>query len=346
MTPGGQYLLRLGRVSLLWRPRALAVGLGALVLALGLALLLLGTGTMQLSPAQVLSVLSGSGQDPVANRILQYVRLPRLLTAACVGAALGMAGAAFQSISRNALGSPDVIGFTTGAATGAIALLVFGTPGAFDTAAAAVATGMLTALAVLVLSGRAGAGGGYRLVLIGIGVGAVLTGLNTLLLAKGALDRVMSAQLWLAGLLNARNWGHVWIAGTGLMLFAPVLVALSRRLAVLEMGEDMARQLGLPVASTRILTVVTAVGLTSLATAAAGPIAFIALATPQIARALSRSSDVPMVTGALCGAVLMLAADLISQAASFCLVMPIGLVTGSLGGAYLLLVLTRRDGLR
>lgn len=340
MIPGTRRVLRLGRASLLWQPRPLRVALILLLALLALAVILLGTGTMQLSPAEVLRALLGLSEDPVAARILHYVRLPRVLTAAAVGAALGLAGAAFQSISRNPLGSPDVIGFTTGAATGAIALLVSGAALAspFGTAAAAATSGMLTALAVLLLARR---GGGYRLVLIGIGVGAMLTGLNTLLLARGSLDRVMSAQLWLAGSLEARNWDHVRIALAGLILFAPVLAALSRRLALLEMGDDMARQLGLPVARTRGLAVLAAVGLTSLATAAAGPIAFIALATPQIARRLTRSPGLPLGTSALTGATLMLAADWIGQSAPAGLVLPIGLVTGALGGIYLLLVLTR-----
>lgn len=341
MTPGDRHVLRLGGASLLWRPRTLWLCLGMALAGLVLAAVLLGTGKLPLTPAQILAGLTGGGDDPVAARILQRVRLPRVLTAAAVGAALGMAGAAFQSISRNPLGSPDVIGFTTGAATGAITLLVFGSGAAFQTAIAAVASGMLTALVVLLLSRRGETGGGYRLVLIGIGVGAMLTGFNTLLLAKGGLERVMSAQLWLAGSLSARNWSHVGIALAGLAAFAPVLSVLSRRLAVLEMGEEMARQLGVPVARSRTLAVLAAVGLTSLATAATGPIAFIALATPQIARRLSRAPEPPLVTGALTGMTLLLAADWLSQSVSFGLVMPIGLVTGCLGGLYLLLVLGR-----
>lgn len=342
MTPGGRRLLRGAGLSLLWHPRSLRLCLILLLLGALAAMLLLGTGTLRLTPGEVLRSLLGQSPDPVAERILYRVRLPRVLTAAGVGAALGMAGAVFQSISRNALGSPDVIGFTTGAATGAIVQLVLGSGAAFGTALSAVASGMLTALVVLLLARRAGAGSGYRLVLVGIGVGAVLTGFNTMLLAKGGLDRVVSAQLWLAGSLNARNWGHVWIVAAGLALFAPVIAVLARRLALIEMGEDMARQLGLPVARTRNMLVLAAVGLTSLGTAATGPIAFIALAAPHIARRLGRSSDVPIFSAALTGMVLLLAADLLSQSAAEHLVLPIGLVTGSLGGLYLLFVLTSR----
>lgn len=197
--------------------------------------------------------------------------------------------------------------------TGAVAQLVFGSGTAFGTAMAAIGSGMLTALVVLLLARRDGAGSGYRLVLVGMGVGAVLTGINTMLLAKGGLDRVASAQLWLAGSLSARNWGHVWIVGVGLALFVPVVTVLGPRLKWMELGEDMARQLGLSVSRTRMSLVLAAVGLTSLSTAATGPIAFIALAAPQIARRLSRNGDVPLLSAALTGMVLVLTADFLSQ---------------------------------
>ena len=146
-------VVRWGACSFLWRPRPLAVGMALVVLAMVLGVLLLGTGTLSLSPAEVLDSLLGTGSNPAAERIVQRVRLPRVLTAVFVGASLGMAGAIFQSISRNALGSPDVIGFTTGAASGAIALIVLGDAGPLWTSLAAVLSGMATAAVVLALSG-------------------------------------------------------------------------------------------------------------------------------------------------------------------------------------------------
>jgi len=342
MRPGGRRLIRVGQVSILWQPRAVAVGALLLVALAVLAVILLGTGTLALSPAQILGALAGSGDGDVASKVINRVRLPRVLTAMAVGASLGMAGAVFQSLSRNALGSPDVIGFTTGAATGALVQIILIESDPIRTAAAAVASGMLTAIVVLLLARRGAAVGGYRLILVGIGVGATLAGINTMLMVVGDIDRTMSAQVWLAGSLNGRNWGHVWTALVGFCLFAPPVLMLSRRLGVMEMGEDMARQLGVGVSRSRFWLVLASVGLTSVATATTGPIAFIALAAPQIARKLTGSSDVPLVSGALTGAVLLLVADLIGQSAPFALYMPIGLTTGLLGGVYLLLVLTQR----
>ncbi|MBP5125749.1 FecCD family ABC transporter permease [Pseudomonas protegens] len=337
----GLKALRLGSLSLRWQPRTALVCAVLLVAMLLLWALLLGTGSLSLGPEQVLANLLGQGQDPTAQRVLQRVRLPRALTATLVGAALGMAGAIFQSISRNALGSPDVIGFTTGAASGAIVQIMLFDAGPLATSLAAVAAGLGTALLVLLLARNGHSSGGYRLVLVGIGVGASLSGLNSILLVSGNLDQAMFAQLWLAGSLNTRTWSHVLPAALGLLLIAPIALYHARRINLLEMGDATASQLGVAVEHTRLIMVLAAVGLTAIATAAAGPIAFIALAGPQLARRLTRSADVPLGSGALTGAVLLLAADLLSQRLAFHANLPIGLMTGLLGGFYLLWLLGR-----
>ncbi len=343
MRPAGTRSLRLGPWSWLWRPRSLWVGLALLAAGLALAVLLMGTGTIRLAPGQVLAGLLGTTEDPTIARVVQRIRLPRVLTALLVGAALGLSGAVFQSLSRNALGSPDVIGFTTGAATGAIAAIILFGAGALATALGAVGSGIATALAVLLLSRR---GGGYRLILVGIGVGTVLSGVNTMLMVMTHVDMAMSAQIWLAGSLAARSWPHVWTAVAGLALFAPPVLITARHLLLLEMGEDMAAQLGLRVGRARLVLVLAAVGLCSVATACTGPIAFIALAGPQIARRLTCAPGVPLVSGALTGAVLLLGADLLGQSPLWGLTSPIGLTTGLLGGLYLiaLIAMDRRPG--
>lgn len=321
----GLHALRLGSLSLRWRPRA---ALACLVLAgvgLALAAALLGTGSLALGPAEVFASLLGQGQDPTAQRIVQRVRLPRVLTACLVGAALGMAGAIFQSISRNPLGSPDVIGFTTGAASGAIVQIILFDAGPLATSLAALAAGLCTALAVVLLAPRR----------------ASLSGLNSLLLVTGNLDQAMYAQLWLAGSLNTRTWSHVVPAALGLLASVPLALYHGRRLEVLELGDASAAQLGVAVERVRLQMVLVAVGTTAIATAAAGPIAFIALAGPQLARRLTRSAGVPLLSGALMGAVLLLAADLLGQRLAYVANLPIGLMTGLLGGFYLLWLLLR-----
>ncbi|CAK9890589.1 MULTISPECIES: FecCD family ABC transporter permease [Pseudomonas] len=334
-------VLRLGRYSLRWRPRTALVCVLLALLVVGLAIVLLGVGSLPLTAREVLDSLLGGGANPTADRVIQRVRLPRALTALLVGGALGMAGAIFQSISRNALGSPDIIGFTTGAASGAIVQIILFDAGPLGTSLAAVLAGVGTALLVFVVSMRGRSTGGYRLVLVGIGVGAMLSGLNTVLLVTGDLDRAMSAQIWLAGSLNTRTWSHVLPAALGFIVIVPVVVCHARRIDLLEMGDDAASQFGIAPERTRLILVLTAVGLTAIATAAAGPIAFIALAAPQLARRLTGAPEVPLVSGALMGAVLLLGADLLSQRLAFNLNLPIGLSAGLLGGCYLLWLLSR-----
>ncbi|HEV2505051.1 MAG TPA: iron chelate uptake ABC transporter family permease subunit [Mesorhizobium sp.] len=334
--------LRVGGLSLHLRPRAALVCTALALTGLALGVLLLGTGTLHFSPSEVIDSLLGAGSNPTAERIVLRVRLPRLATAMLVGASLGMAGAIFQSLSRNALGSPDIIGFTTGAATGAILQIVLFDAGPLGVSLAAFASCIATAVAVLLLSMKHGTTGGYRLVLVGVGIGAILSGINTLLLVKGGLDQAAAAQLWLAGSLNTRTWAHVIPAAIGFAAIVPIVVLNARQTTLLEMGDDIASQLGVVPERTRLTMLMAAVGLTAIATAAAGPIAFVALAGPQLARRLTSSPGLPLLSGALMGAVLLLLADLVSQRAPFHVNMPVGLTTGMLGGLYLLWLLMRK----
>jgi iron complex transport system permease protein len=334
-------VLRLGRMSVRWRPRTALVCLALAAIALILAALMIAAGSLAFTPAQVMASLIGQEPDPLTQRVVTLIRVPRALTACLAGGALGMAGAIFQSISRNALGSPDIIGFTTGAATGALVQIILHHAGPVETSAAAVAGGMATAAIVFLLSLHGRRTGGFRLVLVGVGVGATLSGVNTVLLVMGDLDQAASAQLWLAGSLDTRTWSHVIPAALGFALVIPIVMIHARNLDLLEMGDDVASELGVPVERTRIMLVMAAVGLTSLATAAAGPIAFVALAAPQIARRLNATPSVPIVSGALMGMVLLMAADLVSQHLPMLANMPIGLTTSLLGGLYLLWLLAR-----
>ncbi|KAF1071790.1 MAG: Ferric enterobactin transport system permease protein FepG [Pseudomonas citronellolis] len=334
-------VLRIGQHSLRYRPRSLIAAGVLLGLCLLLGILLLGTGSLPIRPAEVLASLLGQGDGGTAQRIILRVRLPRVLTALLVGAALGAAGAIFQSISRNALGSPDIIGFTTGAASGAIVQIILFDAGPIAVALAAVGAGMATALLVFLLARQGRSSGGYRLVLVGIGVGATLSGLNQYLLVSADLDQAAFAQLWLAGSLNTRTWAHVVPAALGLLAILPVAACHARHLELMEMGDASASQLGVAVERVRLGMVLAAVGLTAIATAAAGPIAFIALAGPQLARRLTGSPGIPLFAGALMGATLLLLADWLSQHLAFAAHLPIGLVTGVLGGLYLLWLIAR-----
>lgn len=332
---------RLGRRSLVLQPRTWAATalLMLLVTLLGAGGLLYGR--MALAPGEVLAALLRQGDAGVASRIVLDIRLPRVLVAMFAGAALGISGALFQSVSRNVLGSPDVIGFTLGAATGAIAQIVLFDAGSAQVAMAAISGGLLTALMVYLLSLRDGTTGGYRLVLVGVGIGAILDAFNGLMLVKGNLDNAVVANLWRAGSLDARNWGHAMPLMVGVALLLPCVLLLCRRLEILELGDDLAHQLGLAVERTRLLAIVCGVLLAALATAAAGPIAFVALAAPQLAARLCGGGRLPLIPAAAMASCMLLVADLLTQMLPWRLNLPIGRMTGIVGGLYLMWLLTR-----
>ena len=211
-----------------------------------------------------------------------------LITAIGVGGSLGVAGAVFQTLSRNVLGSPDIIGFTTGAATAAVVQIVFFGGGVLQTAGAAVLGGMLTALLVYALARKDGVSGGLRLVLVGIGVGAMLSAVMSFLVVRADIDDATVVQQWTAGSLTGRGWPHAVSVAIAVGVLVPALVVVSRRVTMMEMGDDAASSLGISVERYRFAGILLAVALTGAATAATGPIAFVALAAPQIARRLAR----------------------------------------------------------
>ncbi|WP_328416093.1 iron chelate uptake ABC transporter family permease subunit [Micromonospora sp. NBC_00389] len=335
-TPGG--------LSLRFRPRALAVGAGAALLAAGLGLVAMGSGDYPMGPADVLRTLTGGG-TPAEHFIVNELRLPRLVTALLVGAALALAGTVFQSLVRNPLGSPDVLGFTQGASTGALVVVVLG-GGSLALAGAAVAGGLATGLLIYALAWRRGVHG-YRLILVGIGVAAILTGVNGYLLTRAPLMDAARAVLWLTGSLDGRGWAN---AGPLLVVTAVlgplVLVGCGPALRMMELGDDTASALGVPVRQLRLILLAAAVLLVSFAAAAAGPVSFVALVAPHVTKRLTRAPGPNLLPSMAVGAALLVGADLLAQRAFAGHQLPVGVVTGVIGGGYLvwLLAMERRAG--
>lgn len=340
-TPVAGDVWRVGPFSFCYQLSHIIVALVLLLLVCAFATYAMTLGKFNISLLQVVDAILGTGQGDVKDRIVLNIRLPKIMTGIFVGAALGISGAVFQSVSRNALGSPDVIGFTTGAATGAIAQIVLFDQGALEVALAAIIGGILTAIIVYLLAVKSGIVGGYRLILTGIGIGAILSALNSLMLVKGNLDNAMMANLWLAGSLHARTWMHVYPVLIGLMLLLPIVLVLKRGLSMIEMGDDIATQLGVRVERVRLSMIFAAVLLAAFATGAAGPIAFIALAAPQLVSLLRHSRALSIFSSALMGALLVLTADIFIHWLPFEASVPIGMMTGIIGGIYLIWLLTR-----
>jgi iron complex transport system permease protein len=335
-TPGG--------LSLRLDVRAVTVVGLLLLAALAASVVLIGTGDFPIPPADVLRTLAGNG-DAGQEFIINELRLPRVLVGLLVGASLGLGGALFQAISRNPLGSPDVLGLGQGASAGALVVIVLMSGSAAQVTVGALLGGLATGIAIYLLAWKQGVHG-YRLVLVGIGVSAILTALNSYLLTLSDLTDAARAVVWMTGSLDGRDWKQVWPLLGLCAVLVPLVLANARGLRMMEMGDDVSYALGVRVERVRMVLLVAAVLLTATATAAAGPISFVALTAPQLARRLTRSPGPNLLPSLCMGAALLVTADWISQRAFGAGQLPVGVVTGVLGGVYLLwlLVVERKAG--
>lgn len=327
------------RVALLVSVRSCLVGAALLTLIVLVGCVSLTTGDYHIPLPDVVRALLGGG-DGSTHFIVITLRLPRLLTGVLVGCALGVGGAMFQSLSRNPLGSPDIIGFDTGAATGALLVILILHGSMAQVAGGAVIGGVGTALLVYLLAMKRGVAG-YRLILVGIGIAAMLSSVNDFLLTRASISDAASAAVWLTGSLNGRGWEHVRPVALALVVLLPPAGWLGRDLRMLELGDDTARALGVRAERARAASVVVGVGLSAVATACAGPIVFVALAAPQIARRLTKLPGPNIVASALTGALLLTASDLAAQRAFAPTQLPVGVATGVVGGLYLAWLLSR-----
>nr|WP_202505690.1 iron chelate uptake ABC transporter family permease subunit [Amycolatopsis rubida] len=314
--------------------RTAVVAAALVVLCLGAVLASLLSGQYEISVPGVFRALGGHGTLQ-QRYFVNDVRLPRVLVALLVGAALAVSGAIFQSLSANPLGSPDIVGFNSGATAGAlICLVLLHDSGLLATGIGAVGGGGAVAVLVYLLAYRGGVGG-YRLILVGVGINALLGAGIAYLLSRAELNDSLNAQIWLVGSLNGRGWDQVRILLVVLAVVLPVAFSLSRALLTLEIGEEPAISLGMSVGSVRRWAVVVSVVLSAAAIVCAGPISFVALAAPQAAKRLARSAGPSLVVSALTGAGLLALADLLAQRLIAGVQLPVGVTTLVLGGLYL-----------
>ncbi|WP_205858672.1 iron chelate uptake ABC transporter family permease subunit [Plantibacter sp. M259] len=319
-------------------PRTLLV-CAAVVLAIVVAAIAgLALGDYPLTTDEVIGVLTGR-VDGLARTVVLDWRLPRVLAAIGFGAALGVSGAIFQTLTRNPLASPDIIGLANGSFTGMlVALLLLG--GSWPALmAGSLIGGLAAAAAIFLLALRQGLSG-FRFIVVGIGVSAMLAAFNSWLLLRADLDVALFAAAWGAGTLNTATATVVWPALACLVVLFAVLPLAARPLRQLELGDDVAAATGVRLTRERAILIGLAVALVSAVTAVAGPIAFIALAAPQIARRLTHSPGIPLVATGLIGGVVLLASDLVAQHL-IPLTVPVGVVTVVVGGLYLTQLLLR-----
>jgi len=323
------------RASLRRREGVVILSLIAAVLVVAVIALL--TGAFAADPGRVLLSLVGAG-DPGTRTVVQQLRLPRIVAAIVFGGGLAVSGGMFQLLTRNPLGSPDVVGFTSGAFTGALVAIVTVGGGVGATLVGSLLGGAVAATLVYALGGH---GGRTRLLVVGIGIGAMFTAVNHWLILTADLDTALAAAVWGAGTLNGLTWAQVLPTSAIVLLLLVVASAGSGRARMLELGDDVATVLGVPLGRTKLGMVAVAIALTGAVTAVAGPIAFIALAAPHLTRRLLPERT-PLLARALMGALLLLASDTLASRLFSPVQLPAGMVTICLGGAYLLWLLGRR----
>ncbi|MGO2595823.1 MAG: FecCD family ABC transporter permease [Glutamicibacter arilaitensis] len=325
--------------SLLLRSRPALTGALAVALIGALAVAGMAMGSFALTPGEVLQALLGQGTAKTELVVISW-RLPRVLMAIVIGGALGISGAIFQSLTRNPLGSPDIIGFNAGAYTGALVSMLLLGGGFLSTTIGAFAGGLATAAVVYLLAFKRGIQG-FKLIIIGIGISAMLGSINTWMIIKADLQLALMAAIWGSGSLNTAGWERAVPLLLVAVALVPALMLLSRPLQGLEMGDDAAAAQGINTEGAKLWLLVIGVCLTAICTAVAGPIAFVSLAAPQIARRMTGSGRVSMVSAGVFGALLLLASDLLAQHALAPIQLPVGVVTVSLGGIYLMFLLFR-----
>ncbi|PPF81047.1 ABC transporter permease [Pseudoclavibacter sp. RFBJ3] len=323
------------------RRRGFVVG-GVTVALIAVVLLGVTTGDYPLTLEQLARTLLGGG-DRLESYVLFQVRLPRVLMGVLVGACLGVAGALLQGVLRNPLASPDLLGISGGSSVAAVfLLLIFGVTGPI-LAVAAFAGGLAVAAILLLAAGRRGEAG-FRLILAGIGISFLTVAIMNYLMVRSQVELAQAALLWVTGSLASTAWWHLLVVAVVAVALLPAVLISARWLPITQLGASTAAGLGVTTGRVRMIAVISAVLLTAVTCAFAGPISFIALCAPAIARSLLGHGSIGVGTSAITGAALLTGADLVAQFAIPDTSLPVGVVTGAVGAVFLLWLLASTKG--
>ncbi|MEU9064155.1 iron chelate uptake ABC transporter family permease subunit [Streptomyces sp. NPDC048430] len=342
VTPG----VRLGQVSFVWRPRMVSVTLLLAAVTFLVFCLSIGVGDFPIGLSRVIATILGRGEQ-VDEFVIMDLRMPRALAGLLVGIALGVSGAITQSVARNPLASPDILGITGGASAVAVFLVTVsgGTAAAVVStvglSAAALAGGLCTGLLVYFLAWRRGIDG-FRLILIGISVTAMMEAITTWLLTAADIRDVARAQAWLVGSLDNRSWDEVRVVLWCTLVLMAVVAAAAFQFKPMHLGDEVAAGLGVRFSRVRAVLLLCAVLLAAAAVSAAGPVPFVALVAPQVAMRLAGCPTPPLVASGLVGALLLIGADLTARSA-LPVTLPVGVVTAAIGGPFLVYLLVRAN---
>ncbi len=338
--------VRLGTVSFVWRPWPVCVTLLLAAATFLVFCLSIGVGEFPIGLSRVVATILGGGEQ-VDEFVVMDLRMPRALAGLVVGVALGVSGAVTQSVARNPLASPDILGITGGA--GAVAVFLVTVSGgtaavvvnSVGLSGAALAGGLGTGLLVYFLAWRRGIDG-FRLILIGISVSAVMEAVTTWLLVQADIRDVARAQAWLIGSLDNRSWEDIGVALWCTAVLVVVVAAAAFQFRPLHLGDEVAAGLGVRYTAVRAVLLLCAVLLAGVAVSAAGPVPFVALVAPQVAMRLVKSPTPPLVASGAVGALLLIGADLVARTA-LPITLPVGVVTAAVGGPFLIYLLVRAN---
>lgn len=342
--------LRLWRLPFSYRidRRALPVALILIGFTLAVLVVSISYGAYNISPLEVVQTLTGTlePEHPQYRNFTLVVftfRLPRILVAFMVGAALATSGAIMQGITRNPLADPYLLGVSGGAGLAAVAVIVWisGVPISV-LPFAAFGGALVTAILIYVLAWKGGGSSPMRLILIGVALASVVGALTTLMLVFGEINQVQQAYVWLTGSVYGRNWEHVHALATWLLVLLPIAFLSARWLNTLSLGDETAQGLGLRVERQRVILLIVSVALAAGAVAVAGTIGFVGLVAPHVTRRLVGPSHEGLLpVSALFGGALLVLADLIGRWVVAPSEMPIGIITAIIGAPYFLYLLYR-----
>ncbi|MCB5912298.1 FecCD family ABC transporter permease [Streptomyces pinistramenti] len=336
--PAGHGRLTVGRASFLVHRRAAVVAALLAVLLAVVCLAYLCIGESFVAPSDALKVVLG--QPSSQELVVGTLRLPRMVVGLLVGAAFGVAGALIQTVARNPLASPDIIGVTQGASALTVGSMTFGVTSYAVLPYLSVAGGLLAAGLVYLFAWRGGLHA-TRFVLIGIGFAVALRSVTQLFLTKGDYLVAQQAQVWMTGSLNGRGWAEAAPLGWALLVALPCVLWAARAQRTVSMDDDTATALGVRLGRTRLGLVAIGVVLASMATGAAGPVDFVALLAPQIARRLTRTAQIPLLSSALLGAGIVVFGDLLARKVFAPTELPVGVLTAAVGAPYLIWLIIR-----
>ncbi len=323
--------------------RALRVTLCLLGVCFVAAVLSTGTGSQFISPANVLKAIFGYA-PPMEQMIVDKLRLPRIVIAMLVGAALAAAGAILQGVIRNPLASPDVIGVTEGASLGAV-LFIFIFTGSVSVHYMPIfaIAGAFVITALLYLLAWKGGVTPLRLVLIGIGISAAIKSVSYMLIISGPLQLADRSITFMAGSIYGMSWDKdvltllPWVA-----VLLPLTWLQARKVDIQALGDELASSAGASVQRQRLLLIGLSVALAGAAIAIGGAIGFIGLMAPHMARKLVGPSFANVLpVSALIGAILLLVADLVARTAFLPRDVPAGVLTAAIGAPFFLYLLYR-----